>query len=238
VKSKLALFRAARNLVKAHAAARRAVTSAIPGAQIGIAHNVLRFFPARTNHPGDRLSAWLAAQLYNHAFIRAAREKLDFIGVNYYSRLFVKRWHPFYEDRSGSGFTDMGWEIHPEGLTEALLDMARYRLPLYVTENGIDDRDDSRRAAYLHDHLGAVLTAIDRGADVRGYLHWSLIDNFEWLEAFGPRFGLFGVDYATYARTATKAVELYKRIIAERALPEDRPPARIKKGEGRKNPIF
>lgn len=251
--------------VRAHAAARRVLKRLSNGrAQIGIAHNVLRFAPARRDRLGDRLASRFAAEFYNHAFIRAlvsgrvhiggapgfgfqideivpeAAGTLDFLGINYYSRVFLELtpfsagrmpWlSTFYEDRGTHGTTDLGWEIHPEGLTEALLDMARYQLPIYITENGLDDRDDSRRGAFLYDHLAAIRAAIARGADVRGYLHWSLVDNFEWLEAYGPRFGLFSVDYQTMARRRTRAADLYEAIIREQALPPARPEPRVRKG--------
>lgn len=263
LKDTKALARAAVNMIRAHAHA-RAVLKKIcgPHTQVGIAHNILRFVPARSYHPGDRFGAFVAHEAYNHAFIRAlvtgkmrlgmipglgidahvpeAKGSLDFIGVNYYSRVFVQlnafaksRVDPFYEDRGGLGLSDLGWEIHPRGLTEALVEMSRFGLPLYVTENGMDDRDDTRRAGFLFDHLNAVLDAIDRGADVRGYMHWSLIDNFEWLEAYGPRFGLYRVDYDTLSRTPTRAAELYKEIIRARAVPETRPEVTVKRGTKR-----
>lgn len=257
--------RAFTNLVRAHARARLALREVTgEAASIGLAHNVMRFVPSRERHPGDRLLARYVARLYNHAFPSAlstgrvelgvvpglrwvrevpeARGSLDFLGVNYYSRMFLELEprvrglpvHPFYEDRGGLGQSDLGWEIHPAGLTEALEEMsARYGLPLYVTENGIDDRDDTRRSTFLYDHLEAVLDGITRGADVRGYLHWSLIDNFEWLEGFEPRFGLFSVDYATQLRSPTRAAELFRQVTRARALPGERPASTPRSGRGR-----
>lgn len=250
-------------LVRAHANAYRVLRTDNPEAQIGIATNVLRFAPARSWNPLDRLATSVIASNYNHAFLQAlqsgraslglcsglrvseriaeAASTLDFIGVNYYSRLFVRcqplsRKHPvdlFYEDRSANGVNDLGWEIYPAGLRDSLLEFSRYNLPLIVTENGIDDRDDTRRTAFLYDHSEAVLQAISQGADVRGYMFWSLLDNFEWLEAFVPRFGLYRVDYASQSRSPTKAVDLYRQIIATRTLPDSRPPEVIKPGQGR-----
>jgi beta-glucosidase len=87
-----------------------------------------------------------------------------------------------------------------------------YRLPLYVTENGIADDTDTRRVEYLTTHLEALALAAGDGADVRGYFHWSLIDNFEWAKGFTPRFGLFRVDYQSseLTRSPTKAVEVFR----------------------------
>lgn len=264
------MMSAARQLVSAHGLVARRLKEALgPEVRVGVANNVVRFAPSRPWWPGDQLAAAYAAHHHNHLFplalttgrlvfgrtpglrrafeIPEARGSLDFIGVNYYARLFVEAglrpllrgelMVPYYEDRGALGVSDLGWEIHPEGLTALLGELAGYGLPLYVTENGLDDRDDSRRSAYLHDHLGAVLDAVAGGADVRGYLFWSLLDNFEWLQGFAPRFGLFRVDYETLERAPTAAVAHYARIIREHRLPEERPPARVRPGWGRVPPV-
>ena len=88
----------------------------------------------------------------------------------------------------------MGWEIHPEGLYEAIEAAAGTGLPVVVTENGIATADDAERIAYLHSHLGQVARALRDGVDVRGYLYWSSFDNFEWAEGYQPTFGLVGID--------------------------------------------
>jgi beta-glucosidase len=84
--------------------------------------------------------------------------------------------------------------MHPDGLRQMLHRAARVGLPLYVTENGIATEDDRDRVDYLESHLRAVARAMAEGVDVRGYLHWSAFDNFEWAEGYGPKFGLIGVD--------------------------------------------
>ncbi|MBK8013434.1 MAG: glycoside hydrolase family 1 protein [Deltaproteobacteria bacterium] len=271
-----ALRRAFSALVEAHDGAYAILKAETKGrAQVGIAQNVVQFEPSRPRSRLDRLATQYIARQYNHTFIqnllglerglpywprRDARvhastraPKLDFIGLNYYSRLHVELnlasvWANaaaagriskllplslFYEDRAGLGVSDLGWEIYPRGLYSLLVEMNQYGRPLIVTENGLDDRDDSRRCAFLYDHLGAVLDAIAAGVDVRGYLHWSLLDNFEWLEAFEPRFGLYRVDYTDMSRHATQAVDLFRDIANHRRLPALRPPAAIKSMQGR-----
>ena len=137
---------------------------------------------------------------------------MDFLGINYYTRSHLRfvPWPPFVEYRFRDvhrlGLTDIGWEDFPEGFTQALKNVKQYALPVWVTENGIDDRSGSRRPLFIYQHLKALLDARDEGVDVRAYLHWSLLDNFEWLEAWGPRFGLFRVDFETLERTPTAAV--------------------------------
>src|SRR5690606_17429588 len=140
--------------------------------------------------------------------------------VNYYSRAhlrFIPR-APFIEfkfrDKLGRGLTDIGWEDYPEGFGQLLREVKRYGLPVWVTENGIDDRGGQRRPHYIHSHLAQVLEARGRGVDVRGYLYWSLLDNFEWLEGWGPRFGLYHVDFDTLERRPTPACA-YLRTVAQ-----------------------
>ena len=127
--------------------------------------------------------------------------------------------------------TSMGWEIQPEGLTRLLRRIDdEYTGPaevrLYVTENGaafddqlVDGRvADADRTAFLRDHLGAVLDAVDAGVDVHGYFYWSLLDNFEWAWGYHQRFGLVHVDYRTQERTIKDSGHEYTRIIANRTL--------------------
>ncbi|QBR73218.1 GH1 family beta-glucosidase [Microbacterium sediminis] len=132
-------------------------------------------------------------------------------------------WH----DR-GLPRTNMGWEVQPEGLTRLLQRVAADLpgVPLYVTENGAayDDElvdgavDDPERTEFVRAHLSAVLDAIERGVDVRGYYYWSLFDNFEWAWGYEKRFGIVHVDYATQQRTVKRSGREYARIAAERAL--------------------
>jgi beta-glucosidase len=116
----------------------------------------------------------------------------------------------------------LGWEIYPEGLLVVLEDWygRSGRLPVYVTENGVADARDAIRPRFLVRHLSRVARAIARGIDVRGYYHWSLLDNFEWAEGYTPRFGLVAVDGATRTRAVRPSGELYARIAAARGIDE------------------
>jgi beta-glucosidase len=256
------LFFASQGLVRGYLAARDVIRRRQPAARCGIAHNVVRFAPDRPKDLGDRMMTRAAARFYNWAIpevltsgrlsvglfpglryttqITGAEGSMDFLGINYYTRVHV-RFDPLrmsggrgidvaYEDRSELGVTDLGWEIHPTGLYEALREMSGFGVPLLVSENGLDDRDDSRRARFLFDHLEAALSARRDGVDLLGYLHWSLLDNFEWLEGFEPRFGLFRVDYATQTRAATSGAKLFSEVARRGRLPDDRPPIRVKHG--------
>ncbi len=235
------------NIAHAHVAAREEILTHAGRVPVGTSQNVLAFAPDRRFHPFDRGLVELANQAYNHAFLEAlctgrlsirmpglflmsreipgGRDALDFIGLNYYSRAhlrFVPR-RPFlefhYRDPHRRGLTDIGWEQYPEGFGRLLRETwRRYGLPIWVTENGIDDREGNRRTHFLHAHWDELLRARAAGVDVRGYLHWSLLDNYEWLEGWGPRFGLYHVDFETLARRRTPACDYFQETVRTRLL--------------------
>jgi beta-glucosidase len=115
-----------------------------------------------------------------------------------------------YLDRSGEGLTDNGWEVVPEAFGSLLDEAGRHGWPLVVAENGIADASDARRASFLRRHAAEVVAAQRRGVDVSGYFHWSLVDNFEWLEGWEPRFGLAAVDRTTMARTLRPSAAAFR----------------------------
>jgi beta-glucosidase/6-phospho-beta-glucosidase/beta-galactosidase len=133
--------------------------------------------------------------------------RADFVGVNYYRAGTVTGLDkplsaaiPAYDfipkvqyskKDCPSRCSDLGWEIRPAGLRDAIRTAADYRLPVYVTETGIADARDRLRPMYLRDHAMVIRDAVRAGADVRGFFHWTLTDNFEWADGFGPKFGLF-----------------------------------------------
>jgi beta-glucosidase/6-phospho-beta-glucosidase/beta-galactosidase len=89
-----------------------------------------------------------------------------------------------------------------------------YGLPIYITENGIADAKDQYRSQYLVSHLCEVAREIADGAQVKGYFHWSLLDNFEWIKGYGPRFGLVEVDYTNLKRSIRSSARIFSEIIA------------------------
>ena len=157
-------------------------------------------------------------------------QKLDFLGVNYYTRHKIAHapgspWPPIRPVEGDLPKTQMGWEIYPEGLEAFLTRMARDYvgdLPLYVTENGMANADlledgtvsDGIREDYLFSHLAATRRAIDQGANVRGFFYWSLLDNYEWTEGYDKRFGLVHVDFDTLQRVPKASYHAYARALA------------------------
>lgn len=157
---------------------------------------------------------------------------LDFLGVNYYSRAILAADPGEHGARPAAGpadatYTEMGWEVFPQGLTDLLVRLHRdYPLPpVFVTENGaafrdelVDGRvDDPQRVRYFDAHLRALHAAIRQGVDVRGYYAWSLMDNFEWAHGYAKRFGLVYVDYPTQARIPKSSARWYADTIAAQA---------------------
>ena len=108
---------------------------------------------------------------------------------------------------------ELWWDVYPQGMRQVLDEAKAYGLPIVITENGIADSTDVNRGRYLTEHLQQVGAAIAAGADVRGYFHWSLIDNFEWANGFCPKFGLSAYDQKTKVRTLRASGQQYKKII-------------------------
>ncbi len=171
------------------------------------------------------------------------RGKADFVGLNYYFRGRVTALGapltpliPVLDFLPATGYrwkgnptgapcpttcTDFGWEIYPHGIYDTLRIAGSYGKPVYVTENGIADAEDDQRPAYLVRHLLEVRRAIRAGVPVKGYFHWSLVDNFEWSSGFYPRFGLYRFDPRTLRRTPRPSARLVRRIYRGDAIPAD-----------------
>ena len=99
------------------------------------------------------------------------------------------------------------------------MDFSDYHLPIYITENGLASTNDDRRVRFLLNYLKEIYHAIQAGADVRGYFHWSFMDNFEWADGFEPRFGMIEVDYATEKRVPRPSAYVYQEIIKNNGVP-------------------
>lgn len=239
-------------LLRAHAAAYRAIHDAQPSARVGLAHNMQIFDPASTI-PLDRFVAYWQDAGFNGVVIdalargrargpialltgdlRGVRGTFDYIGLNYYSRelvafdlgrpaeTFGRRFTAPGAERQDHGASGgLGGEIYPDGLRRLLVRLSALGRPIYVTENGTADAADTRRPAALVRSLAAVRRAIDQSADVRGYYHWSLVDNFEWSEGWSARFGLIAIDPTTQERTERESARIYARICHANAIPAD-----------------
>lgn len=196
---------------------------------VGFAKNYIIFSPCSPRSLADRLSTWVRAAFFNALYLKAMttgrlfypgvfferhpelEKTLDFVGLNYYTRDFVHFGNLSLPEIFGTICSlihhaqagprnVLGWEIYPEGIYQAIREISRFRLPVLITENGICTDRDEERWEFIRSHLAQVHRGLEEGCPVIGYLHWSLLDNFEWAEGFRPRFGLTEVDYGTQRR--------------------------------------
>jgi beta-glucosidase len=207
-------LRANWHLVQAHRKAYRVLKGFGGDLQVGIAKHQV-YFETASPTLWNRFLKKAADYAWNHWWLERLRGYQDFIGVNHYNRNVISGW---YGKNPNQAQTDIGWEYWPESLEHVLLELRRYRLPLYVTENGLADATDRLRPDFIPRALSAAHRALAGGADLRGYFHWSLLDNFEWDKGFWPRFGLVEVDFATQKRTVRESGRLYARIAADNGL--------------------
>jgi len=225
--------------MRAHAVAYEAVHRVQPDARVGLVLNLPCIEPDRPGHLLDRAAAaaqdWMFSGVWLHALaqgrvpwplsltrseVPGLRGSLDWLGVNYYGRMAV-RFDPravgmgfgrhVQEPTVRSEFADWG-QIHPEGLAGQLRRAARLGVPVYVTENGVFDPLDRVRPGYLLEHVAAVRDVLREGVDVRGYFHWSLVDNFEWGEGWATPFGLLSLDRGTQERQRRGSAEVYAEL--------------------------
>lgn len=241
-------IRVARYLAYAHAKAYRVIHEQAQKQEtevkVSIAQHMIIFNPCNSRSWTDRLSTWLRFWFFNFVFLDAFqhgwlffpgifwerlpfRGTLDYIGLNYYTRDYVKFDGLKIPGIFGSVCTRihhlgdrpernvLQWEVYPEGLYLLLRKLKRYHLPILISENGICTEDDSRRTAFIEGHLRSVGRALHEGIPVIGYLHWALLDNFEWAEGYGPHFGLIEVNYKTQERKIRPSALQMAKLIKE-----------------------
>lgn len=196
------------NLISAHKKAFVVIKKSIPTAKVGIAKNNI-YFEAHKNRVWNRVIKFFIDWWWNYYFLDRINSYRDFIGLNHYFHNKIDGWFNKNENKYTS---DFGWEIYPEAIFHCLIDLKKYKKPIYITENGLADAKDQKRAWFIKESLINVHKAITAGADVRGYLHWSLMDNFEWDSGFWPRFGLIEIDYKTKSRKIRNSAKYYSEI--------------------------
>ncbi len=166
----------------------------------------------------DEFDFYMPTMVERKTTITGASKSLDFIGLNYYSHYAFNFNGNIDESLEpiaypGEVMTDMDYGMYPEGIYRAIKRISQIGVPIIITENGIADDKDDRRADFIDKYLYAVSKAIEDGYDVRGYYYWSLTDNFEWNLGYGERFGLYHVDFNTQKRTLKEGTKKYIEII-------------------------
>ncbi len=193
-------FKAVDILAEAHRLAYARLHAVNPDCSVSVAKNDVYY-----------KSNFLAHYFDDSYFLKHVKDSLDFTAINYYFhfRLFKNKILPL---------SDMGWDIYPEGIYHILKRAKKYNKPIYIMENGLADAKDGKREKFIKEHLYWIHKSIEEGADVRGYLYWSLLDNFEWDKGFWPRFGLVEVDYKTLKRKIRPSAYEYAKICKDNVL--------------------
>lgn len=199
------------NLAHAHKKAAKVIKEVQARAKVSIAHNSSYVY-AGDDAALTRASAAIA-QWYDDRMLKKVAKHCDFLGVNYYfsNRIYGYRVHNPHTEES-----DLGWDASPENLEYVLVRLwDKYKLPIMITENGIADESDEKRQPWLIKTITAMQNAMNSDVKLLGYLHWSLLDNFEWAQGRWPRFGLAAVDYRSYKRTLRPSAIWLGKVIGK-----------------------
>ena len=232
----LAFIRVYRTFFEMHAQSYRTIKRHFPAAPVGVAFAFMHFQPHDPAKTGHRWGAAFANTTANLRFFEGIKTgcigfplglwdalpglqgAMDFVGLNYYSTTYMKGLIPV-DSKAGDVVTDMGWIVYPPGIYACLTYLGKtVDLPIIVTENGVATSDEAFRIRYLDAHIRQVHRALVDGVPVKGYMCWSLTDNFEWDKGFGMRFGLIRIDYATQQRTIKEGGRWFSGVIQKNGL--------------------
>lgn len=188
----LSLARVYLNLIAAHKRTYKLFKKTNPKVQIGLAMQLANIQAKRPHNFIDQFVTKLMRYSWNWWFMYRTKNQQDFIGFNYY---FTDYYKGFRRANPNVPLSDMGWYMEPEGLYPLLVRIwAHYKKPIFVTENGVADAHDQYRSWWLEETIIAMERALSEGVQLKGYFHWSLLDNFEWKYGWWPKFGLVAVD--------------------------------------------
>jgi beta-glucosidase len=229
-KSALSYLRAQGNMLKAHRQMYGKIHKlhqkhGYPAPTVTFAHNIIYATPT-SDSALDRWATRVYQYISNDYPLRKTKGYMDALGVNYYFYRKIKfkigGSHIILDEgtlESTPPASDLGWHVHPESLYFVCKSLAKYKLPIYILENGLADSRDILRDWFIVRHLEAIYKAIAEGIDVRGYMYWSFIDTFEWENGFRTRYGLVEVDFENMKRTIRKSATVYAQIAEHNGIP-------------------
>jgi beta-glucosidase len=210
VTSKRTYWRVLNNLAHAHNHTAKAIHALNRRYKVSVAKNSSYVY-AGDNAWLSRMSAGILQYTKDDYFLKKVVKQCDWLGVNYY---FSDRVYGYRVHNPDQRLSDLGWDLSPENIQFALERLHdKYHLPIMVTENGLADGEDEQRQWWITQTLLAMQKAMKHGVKLEGYLHWSLLDNFEWDKGFWPRFGLAAVDYKSKERTLRPSALWFGKII-------------------------
>jgi beta-glucosidase len=208
--SKWTAWRVLSNLAYAHNQTAKTIHGINRRYKVSIAKNSSYVY-AGDNAWLSRLSANILQYLKDDYFLKKVIKQCDWLGMNYY---FSDRVYGYRVHNPDLHLSDLGWDMSPENIQHALERLhEKYHLPIIITENGLADATDEQRQWWITQTLVAMQKAMKNGVKLEGYLHWSLLDNFEWDKGFWPRFGLAHVDFKTKVRTLRPSAVWFGKII-------------------------
>lgn len=188
----LTFVRVYHNLVVAHRQAYKILKQSNPSIQVGVATQLANMQAKRPHNIFDEFATSWMRYAWNWWFLNRIKRQQDFVGFNYY---FTDYYRWFKRVNPKAPLNDLGWYMEPEGLYPLLVRVwAHYKKPIMITENGLADSSDEHRQWWIEETIVAMERAMSEGVEVRGYFHWSLLDNFEWKFGWWPEFGLVHVD--------------------------------------------
>ncbi len=180
------------NLVSSHKRMYRILKAANPHIQVGVATQLANIQAKRPHNIIDQTVTKMMRYGWNWWFLNRIKKYQDFVGFNYY---FTDYYKGFNSHNPSVPVNDLGWYMEPEGVYPLLLRVwHHYKKPIFITENGVADSNDEYRRWWIEQTMVAMERAISEGVDLKGYMHWSLLDNFEWAYGWWPKFGLVAVD--------------------------------------------
>ena len=209
-RSKWKAWRVYNNLAYAHKRAAAAIHALNRRYKVSIAKNSVFFYPGDDAWLSVKSAAWMQ-YLFDDYLMKKVAKHCDFLGVNYY---LSERVYGYRRHNPNKHVNDMGWDMSPENIQFALERLhEKYHLPMLITENGVADDKDEYRQWWIAKTLAGMQLAMENGVVLEGYIHWSLLDNFEWDKGFWPHFGLVAVDRTTGERTLRPSAVWFGRII-------------------------
>lgn len=203
------------NLKIAHKRTYKILKSQKPSVMVGVAQQLANIQPLRPGNWYDELVVYYMRYFWNWWWLNRIKNQQDFVGVNYY---FTDYYMGFRRTNPTKPINDLGWYMNPAGILPLLQRIAYHYpgKPIIITENGVADANDKYRKGWLAETMKAIETAKSQGLPVLGYLHWSLLDNFEWAYGWWPKFGLVEVDRQTMKRTIRPSTLWWSKYLRSR----------------------
>lgn len=202
-------------MVNMHIQSYKAIKKIDPQKPVSLSKNIQLSVPYN-RMPWNILLNKIYIWYMTFSFLSRVEKYIDYIGLNFY---FYTKVGIMGIRNDNDKISDLGWWLKPEKLYDVIkLIYAKYKLPIIITENGLADSRDKYRKWWIEESVKAMHRAIEEGCEVFGYLHWSLLDNFEWDKGYWPKFGLVSIDPYTKERNIKESGKYYSKIIEKNGI--------------------